>query len=204
MELAKVKQSIPAESYTESEIKSQPGLWKKLYTNFQQTQSDLKSFLNNSIADKNIRIILTGAGSSAFIGDVLLGVFKNRFNNPVDAVATTDLVTHPDLYFNRENKYLLISFARSGNSPESSQAIVLADELSQSVAHLIITCSDQSELIQTVSSRNKFVYLLPSEANDRGLAMTASFTSMLLVGLLISKINSGEMIDSQLNILYDY
>ena len=47
------------------------------------------------------RIILTGAGTSAFIGDVLLGVFNKNFHNPVSAIATTDLITHPELYLSK-------------------------------------------------------------------------------------------------------
>jgi tagatose-6-phosphate ketose/aldose isomerase len=195
---------LASDSFTESEIFSQPELWLKLYHEYQLAKQELKNYLCRLLDNNDIRIILTGAGSSAFIGDVLLSVYKNRFKNSVDAVPTTDLVTHPELYFSKQNKYLLISFARSGNSPESSQAIVLAEELSQEVAHLIITCNDHSELIKTVSSRNKYVYLLPHEANDKGLAMTASFTSMLLVGLLISRINNDDQLDSQINILSEY
>jgi tagatose-6-phosphate ketose/aldose isomerase len=204
MKLAENKQTILCDFYTENEIARQPTLWKKIFNEFLQTKANLKSFLNNFINNKDLRVILTGAGSSAFIGDVILGVYKNRFKSYVDAVPTTDLVTHPELFFNKQNKYLLISFARSGNSPESSQAIVLAEELSHSVSHLIITCNEKSELISTASSRDKYIYLLPQEANDKGLAMTASFTSMLLVGLLISRINNDDQLDSQINILSEY
>ncbi len=175
--------------YTSSEIASQPDLWIKLYNEYNLYKNRLNSFLKDLLNNKDISVILTGAGSSAYIGEVLLGVFSNRFSNPVYAVATTDLVTHPELYFKKQNKYLLISFARSGNSPESSQAVILSEKLSGNVYHLIITCNDQSELLDIVSLKNKFVFLLPPETNDKGLAMTASFTSMLLAGLLISRIN---------------
>jgi tagatose-6-phosphate ketose/aldose isomerase len=195
---------LASDYFTESEILSQPELWFKLYHEYQLVKKELKNYLYRLLDNNDIRIILTGAGSSAFIGDVLLSVYKNRFKNSVEAVPTTDLVTHPELYFNKQNKYLLISFARSGNSPESSQAIVLAEELSNSVSHLIITCNDNSDLIKTVSSKNKFVYSLPPEANDKGLAMTASFTSMLLAGLLISRINNDDQLESQINILSEY
>ncbi|HSD64791.1 MAG TPA: tagatose-6-phosphate ketose isomerase, partial [Ignavibacteriaceae bacterium] len=137
--------STASDFFTESEIAGQPEIWLKLYDKYRLIKNQLKSYLNNLLDDPDIRIILTGAGSSAFIGEVLLGVFGNRFRNPVYAVATTDLVTHPELYFKKQNRYLLISFARSGNSPESSQAIVLSEKLSQSVSHLIITCTDESE-----------------------------------------------------------
>lgn len=203
-ELKSQNHFLASDSFTESEIISQPELWLKLYHDYHSVKQLLKNYLNQLLDNNDIRIILTGAGSSAFIGDVLLGVFGSRFKNPVSAVPTTDLVTHPELYFNKHNKYLLVSFARSGNSPESSQAIILSEELSQSVSHLIITCNSQSELIEAVSLKKKFVFLLPPESNDKGLAMTASFTSMLLAGLLISRINNDEELDEQLNILYQY
>ncbi len=192
------------DSYTELEILSQPDLWIKLHQEYSLIKQQLRNYLKNLFNNADIRVILTGAGSSAFIGEVLLGIYNTKFNNPVSAVATTDLVTHPELYFNKHNKYLLISFARSGNSPESSQAIILSEKLSKSVSHLIITCNNESELIESVSSKNKFVFLLPPEANDKGLAMTASFTSMLLAGLMISRINLDDDLNEQIELLHKY
>jgi len=196
--------SLKNDSFTELEIFSQPDLWIKLHQEYSLIKYQLRNYLKNFFNNADTRVILTGAGSSAFIGEVLLGIYNTKFNNPVSAVATTDLVTHPELYFNKHNKYLLISFARSGNSPESSQAIILSEKLSQSVSHLIITCNSESELTETVSSKNKFVFLLPSEANDKGLAMTASFTSMLLAGLMISRIDQEYDFDDQIELLYKY
>lgn len=192
------------DSYTELEIFSQPDLWIKLHQEYSLIKQQLRNYLKNFFNNADTHVILTGAGSSAFIGEVLLGVYNTKFNNPVSAVATTDLVTHPELYFNKHNKYLLISFARSGNSPESSQAIILSEKLSKSVSHLIITCNNESELIESVSSKNNFVFLLPSETNDKGLAMTASFTSMLLAGLMISRINLDDDFHDQIELLHKY
>jgi tagatose-6-phosphate ketose/aldose isomerase len=205
MEIDNNSISIPSEFYTESEIARQPDLWIKLYAEYRSLKTQLKAYLKNILDNKDIRIILTGAGSSAFIGDVLNGVYNHRFRNPVSAVATTDLVTHPELYFSKHNKYLLISFARSGDSPESSHAVVVSEKLSKEVFHLIITCNEKSELLETVKQRNKFVFLLPPESNDKGLAMTASFTSMLLAGLLISGIDHNESeVDEQINLIHEY
>lgn len=205
MEIQNKSLSLTEDSFTESEIAGQPKLWLKLYKEYRLIKKQLKTYLKDQLDNKDIRIILTGAGSSAFIGDVLLGAYSNRFRNHVSAVATTDLVTHPESYFNKHNKYLLISFARSGNSPESSQAIIVSEQLSQSVSHLIITCNESSDLLKTVKSRNNFVFLLPREANDRGLAMTGSFTSMLLAGLLVSRIDQHDReLDIQLTMLHQY
>ncbi|MBP1683116.1 MAG: agaS [Ignavibacteriaceae bacterium] len=195
---------VKNDSYTELEIFSQPDLWIKLHQEYSLIKQQLRNYLKNFFNNADIRVILTGAGSSAFLGEVLLGIYSTKFKNPISAVATTDLVTHPELYFNKQNKYLLISFARSGNSPESSQAIILSEKLSKSVSHLIITCNNESELIESVSSKNKFVFLLPPEANDKGLAMTASFTSMLLAGLMISRINLDDDLAEQIGLLYKY
>lgn len=197
-------QLLQKEFFTESEIFRQPELWKKVWRNFQEKKESLLNYLKNKIDNKDVSIILTGAGTSAYIGDVLLGSFNKYLSNPVSAIATTDLITHPDYYFNSEKEYLLISFARSGNSPESSQVILLAESFSQKVSHLIITCNGKSELINTVSNKDHFTFLMPPEADDKGLAMTSSFTTMLLTGLLISKIKLSEDIEEQIKLLSEY
>jgi len=205
MEEFKIKnQLLDSDSFTETEILGQPELWLKLWNNFQSVKHELKNYLSLIFENSDIRIILTGAGTSAFIGDVLLGIFNKSFQNPISAVATTDLITHPELYFNKNKKYLLISFARSGNSPESSQIILLSELLSQKVYHLIITCNNESELTRTISDKNNFTFLMPPEADDKGLAMTGSFTTMLLAGLLITRIYKEEGLEEQFNTLYKY
>lgn len=196
--------NIKREFFTETEIMGQPDLWLKLWKSYLIIKKDLANFLKKFINDKEINIVLTGAGTSAFIGDVLLGAFNKSFNNNISTVATTDLITHPEQYFNNSKKYLLISFARSGNSPESSQAILLSEQLSKKVYHLIITCSKDSELMQTISNKEHFIVMMPPEADDKGLAMTGSFTTMLLAGLLITRIFKQDNLEDQIQILHNY
>jgi len=189
---------------TEKEIMGQPDLWMKLWVNFKVIKNDLKNYLTKVLNDSGVQIILTGAGTSAFIGDVLLGAFNKNISVHSSVVATTDLITHPELYFNKNRKYLLVSFARSGNSPESSQAIILSEELSKKVYHLIITCNSNSELLRIVSGKDHFTFLMPPEADDKGLAMTGSFTSMLLAGILISLITQEVDVEEQINAIHSY
>lgn len=191
---------------TLSEITGQPELWNKLFSSFLSIRQDLRNYLQKIFNSKDFQIILTGAGTSAFIGDVLSGMFNKKLNNTSHAVATTDLVTHPELYFKKNNKYLVISFARSGGSPESAQVILLSESLSGEVSHLIITCSDESTLIDTVNSSSKknFIWLMPPEANDKGLAMTGSFTTMLLAGLLLCGLYDEQDFSVQINLLSRY
>ena len=190
--------------FTDTEIFRQPELWAKISDDFKSIKSNLKKFFERVFSNENIQVILTGAGTSAFIGDVLLGSFSKNLYDATTAIATTDLITHPEIYFNKNKEYLLISFARSGNSPESAQAIFLSEEFSKKVYHLIITCNNDSELTKAISNKDSFIILMPPEADDKGLAMTSSFTTMLLAGLLISRINLSEELARHINILLGY
>jgi tagatose-6-phosphate ketose/aldose isomerase len=183
--------------FTAKEIAGQPELWKKTLDRFVDHRADLQSFMSTCIKRSDLEIILTGAGTSAFIGDVLEGPFQKKTNKPARAVATTDLVTHADHYFFTKKPVLLISFARSGNSPESVAAVDLANELCENIFHLIITCNPNGALAQKCNRENCYVFFLPPEADDQSLAMTGSFTSMLLVGSLLAEIEKDE-VDSDL------
>jgi tagatose-6-phosphate ketose/aldose isomerase len=174
---------------TDKEIKGQPELWLKVYSQIINIQKNLAFFLNNIYRKQNLQIILTGAGTSAYIGEVLEGPFQNRTGISTRAISSTDLVTHPELYIKKSDPTLLVSFARSGDSPESTKVIELVEKISQEVYHLVITCNPKSNLIDSINDKKHFTILMPPEANDKSLAMTGSFTSMLLVGLLITRIN---------------
>jgi tagatose-6-phosphate ketose/aldose isomerase len=177
------------QGYTAREVSNQPGLWKETYASVVSERERLAAFLGDIYQTAGIQIILTGAGSSAFIGDILQYAFHRNTGLPVKAVATTDLVTHPATFFLSSRPVLLVSFARSGDSPESVAALELAEKLSDTVHHLVITCNPHGRLAVAVGhTRHSYVFLLPSGANDQALAMTSSFTCMALAGLLISDI----------------
>jgi tagatose-6-phosphate ketose/aldose isomerase len=176
--------------FTASEIAGQPELWLKTFDCVYNHRDQLSRFLNKCFERESLEIILTGAGTSAFIGDVLEGPFQQKTGIPTRAVSTTDLVTHADQFIFPEKPILLISFARSGNSPESVAAIDLANELSENNHHLIITCNSDGALAKKCNHDNCYVFLLPPEADDQSLAMTGSFTSMLLTGSLLSHLDN--------------
>jgi len=189
---------------TASEITGQPALWQKTYQLIKEISVDLKFFLNNIYNEGDLNILLTGAGTSAFIGDVLQGPYQKYSGIPVRVVATTDIVTHPDLYFQSQRPTLLISFARSGNSPESVKTVQLANEICDNIFHLVITCNEQGKLAKQAQGKNSFILLLPREADDQSLAMTGSFTSMLLVGILIARITELDKLKNQVQLMTQY
>ncbi len=195
---------LETQTYTEKEIWGQPDLWLKIYNQVLSEKESLLSFLKIALSEQNINIILTGAGSSAYIGLSLVGVLNKNLNKGTMAIPTTDLVTHPTDYFNNTTTVLLISFARSGNSPESIAAVKLADQLCSKVYHLIITCDESGALANYNSNSPKYTFILPEEANDKSLAMTGSYSGMLLAGLLIARIKEIEKLKNQVFVLQRY
>lgn len=176
-------------SHMAKEISSQPKMWKDTYESILNNKTEITTFLNKVYEIKNLQIILTGAGSSAFICEILQYSFYKNTGIPVRAIPTTDLVTHPGNFFQKSIPTLLISFARSGDSPESIATFELAEKLNDIIYHLIITCNPDGELAKlALNAKNSFLFLLPEGTNDQALAMTSSFTSMVLAGLLISDI----------------
>ncbi len=121
---------------TASEIAGQPELWNTIEHLFFEHANEIRLFLAHAYK-KIDTIILTGAGTSAFIGLSLEGVFFRNTKIQTRAIATTNIVSHPQDYFNKQQSSLIISFARSGNSPESCAALELADKFSKKCFHLI-------------------------------------------------------------------
>ena len=180
---------------TATEIAGQPVLWKEVHQFVQLKSGLLNDFLRPVLAMDNLRIILTGAGSSAFIGEAAQGIIQSETRKLTQAIASTCLVTHPSLYFLKDVPTLMVSFARSGNSPESFEAVRLANMCCDTVFHLIVTCNKNGQLVQHTKGTNVFTLVLPDKANDKSLAMTGSFTSMLLAIILIVNLNkAGDMV----------
>jgi len=169
---------------TAREIAQQPGVWPQIDALVAAQRAQIDAFLAPLLARPELRIVMTGAGTSAFIGECLApGLLRQ--GRRAEAVPTTDLVSGPDRYFQRRVPTLVVSFARSGSSPESVAAVALADQLVDEVYHLVITCNEAGQLYGMTQDRaNALAILLPDATHDRGFAMTTSFTSMLLAAAL--------------------
>ena len=176
--------------HTYREIKQQPEVWKKAYGIILQQKKEIKSFVDKYLSE-GYEIVMTGAGTSAYIGDALEpALFDTRFRG-ARAIATTDILTAPEFYFDGSSKVLLISFARSGNSPESIGAVKAAEATAGKIAHIFITCNAEGELAKRTGD-NILCVLLPPETNDISLAMTSSYSTMLLSCSMIAHIDTIE------------
>lgn len=171
--------------HTAREIAGQPSLWLTTFEKFNGQSAAILRFLKTAQSEIT-QIILTGAGTSAYIGLSLQGVYSSQMNKITSAIPTTDILSHPQYYFKSTDIPLIISFARSGKSPESCAALELADRFSKKCFHLIITCNENGDLANYQSKNATCVFVLPAEADDKSLAMTGSYSSMLLTGLLIA------------------
>jgi tagatose-6-phosphate ketose/aldose isomerase len=171
--------------WTAREIAQQPAVWPQVARLVAAGRVQLDGFLKPLLAMPKLRVVLSGAGTSSFIGDCLVPLLSARLQRRVESIATTDLVSGPHLLLQRDVPTLLVSFARSGNSPESVAAVDFAERALADVHHLVITCNAEGDLARRSGSlRSAYSMVLPDATNDRGFAMTSSFTSMLLTGAL--------------------
>ncbi|MFI9081933.1 SIS domain-containing protein [Streptomyces sioyaensis] len=171
--------------HTVAEIAQQPAVWREIGAVLAGARAELDAFLGPLLAEKELRIVLTGAGTSAFAGEVVRAALARTTGRRTDAVSTTDIVAAPRAAFPDDVPTLLVSFARSGDSPESVAATRLAEQVLHRVHHLVITCNSDGQLARTHRAHAaSHVLLMPAAANDRGFAMTSSFTGMLVACLL--------------------
>ncbi|MFC5630744.1 MULTISPECIES: SIS domain-containing protein [Streptococcus] len=177
---------------TTREIKQQPEIWQEALKLFKDKVTDIASFLDKVVGsskEKPVKVIFTGAGTSQYVGDTILPYLKrtaDRSRFIFESIGTTELVSAPYDHLFADETVLLVSFARSGNSPESVAAVALTNQIVPNAYHLTITCAAEGLLAKRAAGDEKnLLLLMPSRSNDAGFAMTGSFTCMLLTSLLI-------------------
>lgn len=171
--------------FTLSEIYQQPATWKKTCDQIRANKDALKKFIDQVITCEDFDVILTGAGTSEFVGNALFPALTKGLNFKVKSYGTTDLVATPEAYLSRTKPTLLISFGRSGNSPESVGAIDVAEAVCDHVFHLFVTCNKNGALSKRAdTTSNCFAINLTDETHDQSFAMTSSFSNMYLATYL--------------------
>jgi len=175
--------------WTAREVLQQPRIWAQIETLIASEAARLSGFLDPLLKVPDLRILLTGAGTSAHIGECLAPALTRILGRVVDAIPTTDLVASPQNYLSPNRPALVVSFGRSGNSPESVAAVEIADACVSHCSHLIFTCDAEGALYKRASAApNTCVIRLPEASNDRSFAMTSSFTGMLRAAALAFRV----------------
>jgi tagatose-6-phosphate ketose/aldose isomerase len=163
----------PTQSATWAEIHRQPALWDHL-----AREVDWAQHRGWIAAQGAAETWLLGAGSSAYVGDIVAAALRAP-----RAVPTTDLVSRPALLAGRAP--LTVQFGRSGDSPETVGALDALDAFCPRAPRLHVTCNPQGQLATRPAPGPLRLLLLPEEGRDDGFAMTASFTGMLLAALAL-------------------
>ncbi|WP_253650011.1 SIS domain-containing protein [Vibrio sp. Y29_XK_CS5] len=172
--------------HTAQEISHQPQLWRALSTILEEQYEAIRDFLTPLLEQPDLRIILTGAGTSAFVGDAAAPFIQEGLRFQVESIPTTDLVSNPEQYLDPSRPTLVVSYARSGNSPESVAAVALVDQLVPHCHHLFLTCNRDGELSHYArTAQNACCVIMPEGSNDKSFAMTSSFSCMLMSTLTL-------------------
>lgn len=178
--------------FTATEIRQQPELWRETYKLILDQKESIQGFINKNV-DKNTRIVLTGAGTSDYVGDTVALELNKKLEANVEAIATTDIVSNPNEYIEKNVKTILVSYARSGNSPESIGAYDLFENNVDDITQIVITCNKDGDLAKRcVNNEKNMLVLMPEKSNDKSFAMTSSFSCMTLATLLIFDIENIE------------
>ena len=186
--------------FTVSEIYQQPSTWKKTCAQLAACKDELQAFLNQVLLADDFDVVLTGAGTSEFVGNSLFHALGKKYGYKVKSYATTDIVPSPENYLSYTKPTILVSFGRSGNSPESLGAVEAAEAVCQNLYHLFVTCNHEGTLSRIANDRkNCFALNLTPETHDQGFAMTSSFSNMYLATYLAFNLDCLDEITAQVD-----
>lgn len=185
--LSAEEQKVRGLSFTPREITQQPNTWTTTLEIFRRHQASLTAFLDEAGLRKSIEkrpaVMLVGAGTSDYIGQALVLLLRQAWGCEVSACASTELLPNLEDYIVPGRRYLWISFSRSGDSPEGVAVLERAIEQYPEIAHLIVTCNTEAQMIAVCRrAAHSCAVVLDDAVNDRGLAMTSSFTNMIVMG----------------------
>ncbi len=172
--------------HTAREIAQQPNVWRHLPACWDSLSPEALHRIQAVLDNPRASVILTGAGTSAFAGELAADTLNAACPAQVRAIATTSLLSHPSLFVDNKNPLIVVSLARSGNSPESQAVVELVRQLAPQTLFLNITCNAEGLLARAGHEREDTInVILPAASCDQGFAMTSSFTGMLLTTLAL-------------------
>ena len=172
-------------TFTIHEIYQQPATWRKTCAQLAACKEELQAFLDKVVKAEDFDIVLTGAGTSEFVGNSLYHALNKKYNFKVKSYASTDIVPNPEDTLSRTKPTLLVNFGRSGNSPESVGSVEAAEVVCENLYHLFVTCNCEGALSKLADAKdNCFALNLTPETHDKSFAMTSSYSNMYLATYL--------------------
>lgn len=164
--------------HTLREIGQQPVTWIETAARMRELVPVIEESLQGAAA-----IVITGSGSSVYAAECVAPCLQRSLGLPVSAVPAGLILTHPDTCLPPSGRFLVVSLARSGNSPESRAVVDFLLESRPQARHLFITCNRQGALATSYRDRSGVrTIVLDEKTDDRSLVMTSSFTNLVLAG----------------------
>ena len=193
------KMQETSSKWTVTEIYQQPSTWEKTCRQIAEHKDEIQKFIDQVITQEDFDVILTGAGTSEFVGNALFPHLTGLLNYKVKSYGTTDIVATPEAYLSRTKPTLLISFGRSGNSPESIGAVDNAESVCDNLYHLFVTCNKDGALSKRAeSTEHCYAINLTPETHDQSFAMTSSFSNMYLATYLCFHLNELDKVEAEI------
>src|SRR5882762_1560886 len=133
---------------------------------------------------------LTGSGSSEYAAECVRLPLQNELGICTESISGGALLMYGGKALPPERPGLLVSLARSGDSPESSGVVELLLDAEPELRHFVVTCNEQGSLAQAWRDHKRVhVITLPSETHDKSLVMTSSFTNLLLAARFLGMLD---------------
>jgi tagatose-6-phosphate ketose/aldose isomerase len=183
--------------HTLREICQQPLTWRETTETLVASDGDLKESLDGVDA-----LVLAGSGSSLYAAECAAPHLQRVLRRPAVALPTGRVLTHPQVCLPPTGDYLFVSIARSGNSPESRGAVDWLLETQPRARHLVITCNRDGALATAYRDVEKLkCIVLDEKTNDESLAMTSSFTNLVLAARLLGSFGEPDLCRGRTNAL---
>ena len=180
--------------HTPREIWQQPDTWINTYERCRERSSNLSDVLRRAGIGRGSTssptVYLIGAGTSDYTGRSLAPFLRQRWSCDVWPVPSTTMLSEFEEFHRPGREYLWISFSRSGQSPEGVALLQRALDRHREIRHLVITCNQDGPMAQLCARHpdRAMALVLDEAVNDRGLAMTSSFTNMVLAAQCVANL----------------
>jgi|SRR5579859_656855 len=173
--------------HTIREICQQPWTWLPTCDRMLASRDALKEDLRGIHS-----LALTGSGSSEYAGECVRIPLQNALGISTESVSGGALLMYGGKALPPGRPGVLVSLARSGDSPESSGVVELLLSAEPQIRHVVVTCNEQGRLARAWhETRNVRVITLPRETLDKSLVMTSSFTNLLLAVRFLGMLERG-------------
>jgi tagatose-6-phosphate ketose/aldose isomerase len=173
--------------HTLREICQQPLTWLETATTLQGRAPCLERSIDGVES-----VVLTGSGSSFYAAECVAPCLQHALGRPAAAVPAGRILTHPEVCLPPSGPYLVVSLARSGNSPESGGAVDWLLETQPQARHLVITCNRNGALATSYEDDERVqCVVLDEKTDDKSLVMTSSFTNLVLAAGALGTFKTG-------------